>query len=143
MKMNLDKIKEILPHRDPMLLVSTVEALTPGEEIETTFYVNPSMAIFDGHFPDEPVLPGVYTVECMAQTADILLMTVDCYAGKKPLFLGINHVRFMKKILPGSTIKIYAKKISERPEKAIATCAATVYCGEDAVAQGEVTLAMR
>ena len=73
MKLTQEEIKQIIPHRDPMLLVSTVEEMVPGESIVTTFSVDPQREIFKGHFPAEPVLPGVYSVECMAQTADMIL----------------------------------------------------------------------
>ena len=126
-----------------MLLVSTVEEMIPGDRIVSTFWVDPDREIFKGHFPGEPVLPGVYSVECMAQTADILLLSMDRYAGKVPLFLGINNVRFLRKILPGDTLEIHAKLASERVEKAIATCAAEIYNHGELAATGEVTLAMR
>lgn len=143
MKLDLSGIKKIIPHRDPMLLVTTVEELEAGEYIKTTFFVEPSREIFKGHFPDEPMLPGVYTVECMAQAADILLLSLERYAGKKPLFLGINNVRFLRKILPGDTIEICARLINERLEKAIATCSAEVYDKGELAATGDVILAMR
>ncbi len=143
MKMNREEIMAVIPHRDPMLLVDTVEEMVPGEHITTTFYVDPSREIFKGHFPSEPVLPGVYSVECMAQTADILLLSAERYAGKIPLFLGINNVRFLRKILPGDTIEIRAKMASEREEKAIATCSAEIYNHGELTATGDVTLAMR
>jgi 3-hydroxyacyl-[acyl-carrier-protein] dehydratase len=143
MKMDQDAIKRVIPHRDPMLLVTTVEELTPGERITATFYVDPSREIFKGHFPGDPVLPGVYSVECMAQASDILLLSTERYTGKVPLFLGINNVRFLKKILPGDTIEIHAELLSERPEKAIATCEAEIYNHGELAASGEVTLAMR
>ena len=143
MKLTQEEIKNIIPHRDPMLLVSTVEEMIPGERIVSTFWVDPDREIFKGHFPGEPVLPGVYSVECMAQTADILLLSMDRYAGKGPLFLGINNVRFLRKILPGDTLEIHAKLASERVEKAIATCAAEIYNHGELAATGEVTLAMR
>ena len=112
MKLSKEEIKAIIPHRDPMLLVDTVEEMEAGDHIVTTFFVDPAREIFKGHFPGEPVLPGVYSVECMAQTADILLLSAERYAGKIPLFLGINNVRFLKKILPGDTIEIHAKMAS-------------------------------
>ena len=143
MKMNREEIMAVIPHRDPMLLVDTVEEMEPGVHITTTFHVNAGREIFKGHFPSEPVLPGVYSVECMAQTADILLLSSERYAGKIPLFLGINNVRFLRKILPGDTIEIRAKLISERIEKAIATCSAEIYNHGELTATGEVTLAMR
>lgn len=143
MLLNKEQIKKVIPHRDPMLLVDTVEEMEAGASIVTTFYVDPDREIFKGHFPGDAVLPGVYSVECMAQTADILLLSAERYAGKIPLFLGINNVRFLKKILPGSTIEIHAKMASEREEKAIATCFAEVYSQGELAASGDVTLAMR
>ena len=140
--MERERIMEIIPHRDPMLLVDTVEALEPGVQI-TTFHVSAEREIFKGHFPADPVLPGVYSVECMAQTADILLLSMERYAGKTPLFLGINNVRFRRKILPGDTVEIHAKLISEVTEKAISVCSAQIYNHGELAATGDVTLAMR
>ena len=141
--MDRNEIKKIIPHRDPMLLVTTVEALAEGKSIAATFFVDPSRDIFRGHFPKEPVLPGVYSVECMAQAADILLLSTQRYREKVPLFLGIDKVRFLKKILPGDTIEIQANLISESAEKAIATCSAQIYNHGELAAEGNVTLAMR
>ena len=143
MKLSKEEIKAIIPHRDPMLLVDTVEEMVPGDHIDTTFFIDPAREIFKGHFPGEPVLPGVYSVECMAQSADILLLSMERYAGKVPLFLGINNVRFLRKILPGDTIEIRARLASERAEKAIATCSAEIYNHGELAAIGDVTLAMR
>ena len=143
MKLNREEIMAVIPHRDPMLLVDAVEDLVPGERIETTFWVNPAREIFRGHFPDEPVLPGVYTVECMAQTADVLLLSAEKYAGTIPYFVGIDGVRFMGKIEPGDTITIEAEIEEEYPEKAIVICRAAVYNDGRKAAVGKVTLAMR
>lgn len=141
--MTTEEIKQIIPHRDPMLLISEVTEIEPGHRIRAAFYVDPDREIFNGHFPGEPVLPGVYSVECMAQAADLLLLSMERYAGKVPLFLGIDKVCFRRKILPGDTIEIRAALLSERVEKAIATCSAEIYDHEELAASGEVTLAMR
>lgn len=105
--------------------------------------MDPQREIFKGHFPNDPVLPGVYSVESMAQTADLLLLSMPRYAGKTPLFLGIDKVSFRRKILPGDTLEIHAAMASERPEKAIATCSAEIYVRGELAATGQVTLAMR
>lgn len=97
MKLNQDEIKTILPHREPMLLVTSVEDLSPGEDIRAVFFADPKMDIFLGHFPEEPILPGVYSIECMAQAVDILLMSTLRYAGKTPLLLGVDKVSFRKR----------------------------------------------
>ncbi len=141
--LNKDQIKEIIPHRDPMLLVDEVLEMVPGESIKTKFFVDGNREIFKGHFPGEPVLPGVYTVECMAQTADILLLSMKRYAGTIPLFIGINNVKFLSKIKPDDTIEINAKIAVEREDKGIATCSAEVFNNGILAAAGDVTLAMR
>ena len=143
MKMNQDEIKGILPHREPMLLVTSVEELSPGENIRAAFFASPEMDIFRGHFPEEPILPCVYSIECMAQAVDILLMSTVRYAGKTPLLLGVDKVSFRKKILPGDTLEIRANIISEQKEKAIVTCAAEIYVHQERAANGDITIAMR
>ena len=143
MRLNHQQVMEVIPHRDPMLLIDEVKELIPGERVEATLWVDPAREIFKGHFPGDPVLPGVYTVEATAQATDLVLMTKPVYAGKVPLFLGIDHVKFRKKILPGDTLTIRAEMLKERPEKAIATCKCEVYVDGELAAESEVTIAMR
>ena len=137
------QVMEIIPHRDPMLLIDEVSELIPGQRVTASFWVDPAREIFQGHFPGDPVLPGVYTVEATAQATDLVLMTKPCYAGKTPLFLGIDNVKFRKKILPGDTLEIHAELFSERLEKAIASCKCQVFTDGDLAAESEVTIAMR
>lgn len=101
MKMNKEQIKTVIPHREPMLLIDEVLEMVEGERIKTTLYLDPELDFFRGHFPGEPVMPGVLTVESMAQTADVLLLSMPAYKGKVPLFIGIDKVSFKKKINPG------------------------------------------
>ncbi|MBQ6206474.1 MAG: beta-hydroxyacyl-ACP dehydratase [Oscillospiraceae bacterium] len=143
MKLNQEELKAITPLREPMLLVTAVEEMEPGQSAITSFYVNPDWDIFKGHFPDEPMLPGVYTIECMAQAAIMFLLSTERYCGRKPLLLGIDKAKFMSKVLPGTTLKIHAKLTKERLEKAIATCSAEVYDNGKLAASGEIVLAMR
>ena len=141
--MDREEIKKIIPHRDPMLLVDEVIELNPGFGIKAAFHVDPEREIFKGHFPGDPVLPGVYTVEIMAQTADILILSQERYSGKTPLFLGIDKVRFLSKIRPADTLEICARIVNEKPEKSIVTCSAEVYDNGELACKGEVTLALR
>lgn len=141
--MTTDDVKKVIPHREPMLLVDNVVQMEPEHTITTTWYIDPEREIFKGHFPEDPVLPGVYTVENMAQTADILILSAERYAGKTPLFLGVNNVRFMAKILPGDTLETHALFAEERKEKAIVTCTCQVFTKGVLACTGDVTLAMR
>jgi len=138
-----DGIKGVIPHREPMLLVDEVLEMEAEKTIVTKWYIDPEREIFKGHFPGDPVLPGVYTVENMAQTSDILILSTERYAGKVPLFLGVNNVKFMAKIKPGDTLETHSKFYVERVEKAIVTCQAEVYDNGVLACTGEVTLAMR
>ncbi len=138
-----NEIKKIIPHRDPMLLIDAVTELVPGEKIKATFHVDPTRDIFAGHFPGNPVLPGIYTVEMMAQAADIMLMSTASYQAKTPYFIGIDKVRFKSKILPGDDVIICASVLTENVEKSIITCRAEVYVENNEACTGEVTLAMR
>ena len=136
-------VQKIIPHRDPMLLVSTVKELEPGKRIVATLYVDPEWDIFKGHFPELPVLPGVYSVESMAQAACILLLSTERYTGKVPLLIEIVHAKFFRKVFPGDTLEICATLTNERPEKAIATCSAELYSHDEQAANCEITLALR
>ncbi len=142
-KLNHEEVMKIIPHRDPILLIDEVSELVPGDYIVATYWIDPEKEIFKGHFPGDPVFPGAYTVEATAQASDIVLMTKPAYKGKTPLFLGINNVKFRKKVMPGDTLEIHAKLASEWAEKAIATCKCEAYVGGELAAETEITIAMR
>ncbi len=142
-KLNIEEIKRIIPHRSPMLLIDEVLDMEGEKNITAKYFVDPECEILKGHFPKAPVFPGVYTVEIMAQASDILILSCERYAGKEPLFIGIDKVKFLRKINPGDTLKIHSEIISEREEKAIVKCYAEVFINEEISAVGEITLAMR
>lgn len=145
MQLNKEQIKEIIPQRDPILLVDEVTQMTPNESIEAKFFVSPEMDVFRGHFPGNPVLPGVLSVEALAQTADILLLSMEKYKGTTPYFIGIDGVKFKRKITPGMTLRMTAKISKVVEEKAIVSCEAVAYNieNDDVHVIATVTLAMR
>ena len=138
-----DEIEKIIPHRDPILLVDEVLEMESGQSITAKFFVGPERDIFRGHFPSEPIFPGVYTIESMAQAASVLILSLEEYKGLLPLFLGVDKVSFKKKIKPGDELILKAKVEKHNTAKAVAVFSAEVYVGEDLVATGEVALAMR
>jgi 3-hydroxyacyl-[acyl-carrier-protein] dehydratase len=140
--MDKEDIKKIIPHREPMLLVSEVTAMD-DDKILGAFEVDKDWDIFAGHFPGAPVLPGIFQVECMAQISDILIMSATRYKGLIPYFIGINNVRFREKVHPGAKLILSSSILNENREKAIITCAAAITVEGKEVATGEVTLAMR
>ena len=141
--LNREEIQKIIPHRDPMLLIDEITDLQREVSIEARFFVNPDREIFRGHFPGAPVLPGVYTVEIMAQASDVLLLSMERYEGTIPYFIGIDKVQFKEKIEPGDTLVIKSKIAKENREKGIVTCSAEVYNKDVLACVGDVTLAMR
>lgn len=115
--MDVNEIREYLPHRYPFLLVDRVLELEKGESIVAIKNVTVNEPFFNGHFPDHPVMPGVLIVEAMAQAAGILgFKTMD----KKPqdgsiyYFVGSDKLRFKRPVVPGDQLKLEAKVISER-----------------------------
>lgn len=142
-RMNKEAIKEVIPHREPMLMIDEILEMKPGEFIKSAAYMDPERNYFKGHFPGAPVMPGVLTVEAMAQTADVLLLSSEKYAGTIPYFIGIDQVKFKRKIEPGDRIIIEAKVAKVNEAKAVVTCEAVVYNNGEVSTTGLVTLAMR
>ncbi|MGB1239780.1 MAG: 3-hydroxyacyl-ACP dehydratase FabZ [Pseudomonadales bacterium] len=115
--MDVNEIREYLPHRYPFLLVDRVVELVPGESIKAYKNVTVNEPFFNGHFPDHPVMPGVLIVEAMAQAAGILgFKTMD----KKPqdgsiyYFVGSDKLRFKRPVVPGDRVDLEATIVSEK-----------------------------
>ena len=115
--MDINEIKEYLPHRYPFLMVDRVVELTPGESIVAYKNISVNEPFFNGHFPEQPVFPGVLTVEAMAQVAGILGFKT---MGKKPAdgsiyyFVGADKLRFKRPCIPGDRLMLRASVISDR-----------------------------
>lgn len=141
--MNYPDVKTLLPHRYPILLVDEITALDPGRSIRTSFYVDPALPVFAGHFPNDPVFPGVYSIEAMTQTGVCLLMTDEKNTDKVPLFLGINEARFLKAIRPGSTLELSAEIVSFRKDKQIFTLKETAAVNGETAACCEAVVILK
>ena len=102
--LNLEQIKEIIPHRDPFLLIDEVVELTPGVRAVAKKYLKPDEFWFKGHFPQEPVQPGVLTIEMLAQTGAVCALCLPENKGKIAFFAGIDKARFRGKAGPGDTL---------------------------------------
>lgn len=142
MVLTQEEIKKIIPHRDPILLIDEVVEMT-GDAIVAKFYVSPYRDLFRGHFPDEPIFPGIYTIECMAQASDILILSMEQYAEKLPLFLGVDNVNFKKKITPDTNLIIKSKIVKHNAAKGVLVCSSEVFIDDDLAASGDVALAIR
>ncbi len=111
MQLNLNQIKEILPHRYPMLLVDRIIELEPCKRAVGIKNITATDAVFNGHFPDEPIMPGVLLVEAMAQVGGIALLYSDEHRGKLPIFAKIDKVRFRRQVVPGDQFVTTAEVI--------------------------------
>lgn len=99
-----EQILELIPHRPPFLLVDELTDLQPGISAIGKKYVHPDEYYFQGHFPGNPVMPGVLIVEGLAQTGSTILLCMDEYRGMTPMFAGLDSVRFKKVVKPGDEI---------------------------------------
>jgi len=109
--MNIEEIKEILPHRPPFLFVDEVIEIA-DKRIVAKRHIRPDEFFFAGHFPQEPIMPGVLIVEALAQTAGVMLLRK--YKGAIPLFMGIDKARFRRIVKPGDTLLMEAEVIHDR-----------------------------
>lgn len=115
--LNIDEIMQILPHRYPILLIDRLEDIRPGEGAVGVKNVTYNEEIFQGHFPQKPVMPGVYIIEAMAQAAAAYTSYTENLDtdGKIVLFMGIDKARFRKPVIPGDQLRISVRTAHRRP----------------------------
>lgn len=114
---HIEEIMDMLPHRYPFLLVDRLEVEVPGEKGIGLKNVTMNEEFFQGHFPGNPVMPGVLQIEAMAQTAGALVIAADENFGeskKSVLFMSIDGVKFRKPVKPGDQLKMHVEKIRAR-----------------------------
>lgn len=145
MKLTKEEVLKVLPHRDPMLFVDEVVDVAPMKRVVTRLFIDEKWEIFKGHFPGDPVFPGVLSVEAMAQAVDIMIMTVEEYKGLTPLFMGINNVRFFRRVDPGQTVSCHGEMVKVDNERQIMTarCRMILDETEETAAEAEIVIAMR
>jgi 3-hydroxyacyl-[acyl-carrier-protein] dehydratase len=105
-KLTRKDIEKIIPHREPFILIDEVLEVEPGKRIVAVKYVKSDEYYFKGHFPGNPVMPGVLMIEAIAQAGAVAVLMLPQYSGKIILFAGIDRARFRKIIKPGDVLKI-------------------------------------
>lgn len=138
--LNKEEIEKIIPQRDPFLMIDEVENFIPGESAISYKYVKKEEWYFKGHFPENPIMPGVLITESLAQTGAVAILSLEENKGKNALFAGIDKMKFKKQVIPGDTLKLEVKIIKRKGQIGIGEAIAT--SDGKIVAKGELTFAI-
>lgn len=135
--LDIKAIQEILPHRYPFLLIDKIESLEPG--VKAVGYKNVTMNeyFFQGHFPAEPVMPGVLIIEALAQTGAVAMLSLEEFKGKIGYFTGIDKAKFRKKVVPGDVLRLEVEIIKRKGPVGIGK--AIAYVGDKKAAEAELS----
>ena len=135
--LGIKDIEKIIPHRHPFLLIDCIEDFKPGEFAVGYKCVTFREDFFKGHFPNQPVMPGVLIVEALAQVGAVAILSKEEFKGKTAFCGGINKFRFKKMVKPGDKLRLETKIISSKGPIGIGSAVATV--DGEIVAKGELT----
>lgn len=138
--LNISQIMEILPHRQPMLLIDSVEEIEYGVRAVAKKCVSFNEPFFAGHFPEEPVMPGVLIVEALAQTGAVAILGKDENLGKTAYFASINSAKFKRKVVPGDILTLETEIIKVKGP--IGVGKATAKVGDEIACIAELTFAV-
>ncbi len=139
--LNINEIKAIIPHREPFLLIDRIDALEAGQSASGIKNVTYNEYFFRGHFPEEPVMPGVLIIEALAQTGAVAILSVEENKGKTAYFAGLNKVKFKRKVVPGDTLTLDVEIVRQKGpvgigngiakvgDEVAVTCELTFYVG--------------
>lgn len=138
--MGTKEIMEIIPHRQPFLLIDTIEELESGKRGVGKKCVSYNEPYFAGHFPQEPVMPGVLIVEALAQVGAVVMLSNPENKGKIAYFGAINHAKFKQKVVPGDVLLLEVEIIKQKGPVGVGSAKATV--NGKVVTQAELTFAI-
>lgn len=136
-RLELKEIEKIIPHRHPFLLVDYIEDFEPGKYAVGYKCVTFHEDFFRGHFPQEPVMPGVLIIEALAQTGAVAILSLEENQGKTAYFGGIKNCRFREKVIPGDKIRLETTIIKRKGPLGIGNAIASV--DGKVVAEAELT----
>ena len=120
------EIMDIIPHRQPFMLVDTIEEMEPGVRAVAKKCVSYNEPFFAGHFPQEPVMPGVLIIEALAQTGAVAILSVPENKGKTAYFAGINSAKFKRKVIPGDVLILETEIVKIKGPIGVGKAKATV-----------------
>lgn len=134
------QILEIIPHRQPFMLLDTIEELEPGVRAAGKKCVSYNEPFFAGHFPGEPIMPGVLIIEALAQTGAVAMLSLPENKGKLAIFAAINSAKFKGQVTPGDVLILETEIIKVKGPIGIGSARATV--DGRVVTQAELTFAL-
>lgn len=120
------EIMEIIPHRQPFMLVDTIEELDSGKKAVGKKCVSYNEPFFAGHFPQEPVMPGVLILEALAQVGAVSILSCPDFKGKTAYLGAVNHAKFKGKVSPGDVLMLEVEMIKQKGPIGIGKGTATV-----------------
>ena len=126
MELDINQIQEILPHRYPFLLVDRITDCTPGESAKGIKCVSANEMQFMGHFPGNPIMPGVLILEALAQVGAVAALSLPENKGKIVLFGGIKNARFKQRVIPGDVLELETTMVQRKGPVGIADAVAKV-----------------
>ena len=126
MRLGIKEIEQIIPHRHPFLLVDYIEDMVPGEYAIGYKCVTFREDFFKGHFPQEPVMPGVLIIEALAQTGAVAALSLEENKGKIAYFAGINKCKFKGKVVPGDKLKLETRIVRSKGPLGVGEAIASV-----------------
>jgi len=138
--LDIEQIRDVLPHRYPFLLVDRILELTPGKSARGYKNVTINEEFFEGHFPGHAVMPGVLVCEAMAQVGGVLLLSMTGNEGKLAYFGGMDRVRFRKPVVPGDVLVTEVEMIATRGN--IGKVKAVARVNDEIAAEGEFIFAL-
>jgi len=141
MKLTTKEIMDIIPHRQPFLLIDTIEELEPGVRAAGKKCVSYNEPYFAGHFPQEPVMPGVLIIEALAQVGAVAILSKPENRGKVGYLATINSAKFKDKVVPGDLLNLEVELIRQKGPMGIGAAKAVKDNGKIAVI-AELTFAI-
>ena len=124
--LGIKEIQEIIPHRHPFLLIDCIEELEPGVRAVGYKSITYNEPQFNGHFPQEPVMPGVLMIEALAQTGAVAILSMEENKGKTAYFGGIDKAKFKLKVVPGDRLRLECEIIKRKGPVGVGKAVATV-----------------
>ncbi|HOE56641.1 MAG TPA: 3-hydroxyacyl-ACP dehydratase FabZ [Bacillota bacterium] len=138
--LNSIEIQKIIPHRYPFLLVDKITEIEYGKRAVGIKNVSVNEPFFQGHFPGNPVMPGVLIVEAMAQVGAAAILGMEEHKGKLAVFTGIDGLRFRRQVIPGDTLRMEIEMLYFK--RGIGKAKAEAYVADELAASGELMFAI-